>query len=148
MPEVRPPFRDGVYVLPVRVYYEDTDAAGIVYYANYFRFAERARTEMLIALGVRQEELLNGHGVAFAVRHCSADYVKPARFGDLLEVHSRIIGMARTSITAEQSVRRDGTELVAMTFRIVCMTLGGRAVRIPDHVRAALADVCVAGKGT
>src|SRR3990167_3379698 len=110
MPEVRPPFRDGVYVLPVRVYYEDTDAAGIVYYANYFRFAERARTEMLIALGVRQEELLNGHGVAFAVRHCSADYVKPARFGDLLEVHSRIIGMARTSITAEQSVRRDGTE--------------------------------------
>ena len=76
---------DGVHVFPVRVYYEDTDAGGIVYYANYLKFAERARTELLRIAGITHSDLMAESGVAFAVRHCAADFIKPARLDDPLD---------------------------------------------------------------
>ena len=131
-----------VHVFPLRVYYEDTDAGGIIYYANYLRFAERARTEMLRDMGVNQPELKAEKGIVFAVRHCSADYVKPGRLDDRLEVHTRIVEVGGSSLTAEQWVRRGGSDLVAMNLRLVCMNLEGRPTRLPAHVRTALIKFC------
>src|SRR5260221_14479866 len=85
------PLPDGVHRFALRVYYEDTDAAGIVYHPNYLKFAERARTELLRLLGFEQEQLRPAHGLAFAVRHCVVDFPGPARLADGLAVASRPI---------------------------------------------------------
>ena len=130
------------HVLPIRVYYEDTDAAGIVYYASYLRFAERGRTEMLRLAGVRQSELSRRHGVAFAVRDCKADYRQPARLDDLIEVRSWLTGLRGASADARQVISRDGTALVRLDVRIACVGQGGRPVRFPAGLHAALERYC------
>jgi acyl-CoA thioester hydrolase len=124
---------------PVRVYYEDTDAAGIVYYANYLKFAERARTEMLRELGVGQRELRDAKGVAFAVRRCNVDYMAPARLDDMLEIRTRITGLRGAAIEAEQIVARDNDQLVRLNVMLVCIGPGGNATRIPKPVMQAFA---------
>ena len=133
-------FHGDAHVFPLRVYYEDTDAAGIVYYANYLRFAERARTEMMRSLGVNHSGLMAADGIAFAVRHCSADFLAPARLDDRLEVVTRITELRGASLGVEQRVRRDGADLVRMSLRLACMTLAGRPSRIPATLRADLND--------
>jgi acyl-CoA thioester hydrolase len=132
----------GEHVLPVRVYYEDTDAAGIVYYASYLRFAERGRTEMLRLAGVQQSEVSRRHGVAFAVRDCKADYRQPARLDDLIEVRSRLTGLRGASADARQVISRDGTALVQLDVRIACIGRDGRPVRFPAGLHAALEIFC------
>ena len=127
-----------VHICPVRVYYEDTDAAGIVYYANYLKFAERGRTELLRAVGFGQRELWDTHGVGFAVREMSADYLKPARLDDSLTVHSRLLTLRGASLQAEQIVRRDADEIARMTVRLACIDRRGRPARLPPPVREAL----------
>ncbi|MDJ0951380.1 MAG: tol-pal system-associated acyl-CoA thioesterase [Alphaproteobacteria bacterium] len=123
--------RDETHVYPVRVYYEDTDTAGIVYYANYLKFAERARTELLRLLGFEQRDLFDTYGVGFAVRHCEIDFRLPARLDDALEVHSRMLDVGGASLRAEQVVRRDDTDLVRMQVRVACMNREGQPTRIP-----------------
>jgi len=139
-------FHGDAHVFPLRVYYEDTDAAGIVYYANYLRFAERARTEMMRSLGVNHSGLMAVDGIAFAVRHCSADFLAPARLDDRLEVVTRITELRGASLGVEQRVRRDGADLVRMSLRLACMTLAGRPSRIPATLRADLNDYHNKGK--
>jgi acyl-CoA thioester hydrolase len=134
--------RDGEHIFAVRVYYEDTDAGGIVYYANYLRYAERARTEMIRDLGIRNPDLHARHGAAFAVRRCNADYRRPARLDDLLAVHTRLTAVGGASLDAVQSVRRDGEELVHLDVRLAYMTADGRAARLPKDVRGVLAELC------
>lgn len=124
---------------PFRVYYEDTDAAGIVYYANYLKFAERARTEMLRELGVGQRALRETSGVAFAVRRCNVDYMAPARLDDALEVRTRITNLRGAAIEAEQIVARDNDQLVRLNVMLVCIGPGGNATRIPKPVLQAFA---------
>jgi acyl-CoA thioester hydrolase len=130
------------FVLPLRVYYEDTDAAGIVYYANYLRFAERARTEMLRDLGFENSALMNGDGLAFAVRACGIEYLKPALLDDSLEVHTRALQIGGASLEMEQIVRRNGDAIAELNVKLVCMhVLGssaGRPSRIPADIRVAL----------
>jgi len=126
------------HVFPVRVYYEDTDAAGIVYYANYLRFAERARTEMMRALGAEHSRMAEEDGVMFAVRRCVADYLRPARLDDLLEVRSRVLAVGGASLDAEQTVARDGETLVRIEIRLACIDRAGRPARIPRHVKDSL----------
>ncbi len=133
------------HVFPVRVYYEDTDAGGIVYYANYLKFAERARTEMLRGLGIDTTGLIDGEGVAFTVRHCTADFRKPARLDDWLEVHTRLLEVGGASLIAEQRIMRDGEELVGLRLRLACIDRSQRPARLPTGVRASLEDMC-AGK--
>lgn len=131
---------DNVFVMPVRVYYEDTDAAGIVYYANYLKFAERARTESLRALGINQGQVLEETGVAFAVRRAAVDYRRPARLDDLLQVRTRLTAMGGATLEMDQEVVRDGAVLVALSFTLAAMSVTGRAARIPPAVRALLSD--------
>lgn len=122
----------------LRVYYEDTDLAGIVYYANYLRFIERARTEWVRGLGVDQGALKREEGIVFAVRRVEADYLKPARFDDLLTVTTRLLEMGGARIELEQEVLRAGERLFAARVVLVCMSEAGGAVRIPPGVRAKL----------
>ena len=139
-------FEGDAHVFPLRVYYEDTDAAGIVYYANYLRYAERARTEMMRSLGLNHSGMMAAEGVVFAVRHCTADFLAPARLDDRLEVVTRITGLRGASLGMEQRVSRDGADLVRMTLMLACMTLTGRPSRIPGTLRADLTDYHNKGK--
>lgn len=125
------------YRLSVRVYYEDTDAAGIVYYANYLRFMERARTEWLRDLGYEQDELREQFGLVFVVRHVDLDYLAPARFNDLLWVTGRVIDNSRTAFTVEQNVyrQRDEKLLCKGEVRLVCVDIGRfRPKSIPGEI--------------
>jgi acyl-CoA thioester hydrolase len=123
---------------PVRVYYEDTDSGGVVYYANYLKFMERARTEWLRSLGFEQDQLANDAGVLFAVRSACVEFVRPARFNDVLDVSVRMTERKRASITFEQGVferRRPEQALCSGVIRIVCLDAGQfRPCSIPDFV--------------
>ena len=128
------------FVWPVRVYWEDTDAGGVVYYANYLKFLERARSEWLRVLGVEQTELAREHGVIFVVRRVEADYLRPARFDDSLEVACHLEALGRASLTMSQVVRRGADALLAARVRIACVeNLAFRPVKIPGFVLARLA---------
>ncbi|HEX9461497.1 MAG TPA: tol-pal system-associated acyl-CoA thioesterase [Alphaproteobacteria bacterium] len=134
MPEAGVP---PAHVFPVRVYYEDTDAAGVVYYANYLKFAERARSEFLRARGIENRALQQGAGIAFAVRRLSIEYLAPAFLDDLLHVHSRITGVHGASIDTEQDVLKDGREIARLTLTLACVAKNGRPARLPAVVRRA-----------
>lgn len=125
------------HVYPVRVYYEDTDAGGVVYYGNYLRFAERARTELLRDLGLDHATLRAEDGLMFAVRRCEVEYVKPARLDDRLEIGTRFIETAGASFWVEQIVRRDSEVLAELKLRLVCVRLDGKPARIPALLRSA-----------
>ena len=122
----------------IRVYYEDTDLAGIVYYANYLKFIERARTEWVSALGIDQIALKAREGIVFAVRRVEADYLRPARFGDELTVETRLQLIGGARLVLDQAVLRGGERLFQAVVTLVCMTDDGHAVRVPEAVRARL----------
>jgi len=128
---------------PVRVYYEDTDAGGVVYYANYLKFFERARTERLRALGFEQDELRSAFGVLFAVRSAEVDYLRPARFNDSLSVTAEVSELKRASMAfTQQILRAEGEILCAARFRIVCLTEGEfRPAAIPGPLLQRIKDV-------
>ncbi|PIV89402.1 MAG: tol-pal system-associated acyl-CoA thioesterase [Hydrogenophilales bacterium CG17_big_fil_post_rev_8_21_14_2_50_63_12] len=124
---------------PVRVYWEDTDAGGVVYYANYLKFLERARTEWLSALGLEQDQLATGAGVLFVVRRVEADYLRPARFNDRLLVKSRLSELGRASLVMDQEVLRGGERLLTARVRVACVEPAGfRPARIPGFVTEKL----------
>ena len=127
-----------VHVFPVRVYYDDTDAAGIVYYANYLRMAERARTEMLRMIDATHTALARDTGVSIAVSRCEVDYLQPARLDDDLHIRTRITALGGATMWAEQIVRRAGADLARLTVRLACIGPTGRAARFPKSLRAAL----------
>ena len=122
----------------IRVYYEDTDSGGVVYYANYLKFAERGRTEMLRAAGIEHPALWEAHGVGFAVRRVTADYLKPARLDDALSIHTCMTDVRGASLSALQVVRRDGEDLVRLSVHLACIDRDGRPARMPPPLRSAL----------
>ncbi|WP_374398553.1 tol-pal system-associated acyl-CoA thioesterase [Tabrizicola sp.] len=122
-----------------RVYYEDTDLAGIVYYANYLKFIERARTEWVASLGVDQMALKAREGVVFAVRRVEADFLRPARFGDELVVETTLQSLGGARIGLEQVVTRGGERVFVAVVTLVCLTEDGHAARVPAEVRGKLA---------
>jgi acyl-CoA thioester hydrolase len=127
------------HVMSIRVYYEDTDVGGIVYYANYLKFAERARTELLRSQGIENGELMRDDRVAFAVRECHADYIKPAKLDDALEVRTRVTEISGASLCMAQDVVRDGNILVVMNVRLACMDIDtGNPKRLPNVVKDRL----------
>ena len=132
--------RSDAHIFPLRVYYEDTDAGGIVYYANYLRFAERARTEYLRSVGADLQTLLAEDGIAFTVRQCSVDYMSPAFLDDPLEVHTRFLEVRGASLRAEQVVKRKTDELASLNVRLACVGDDGRPRRMPTALRSALSS--------
>jgi acyl-CoA thioester hydrolase len=128
----------GVHRLPIRIYYEDTDAAGIVYYANYLKFIERARTEMMRLYGVAHERERQAGGTAFIVRRAEIDYLAPARLDDELTVETRLKEVRGASILLAQDVLRDATLLVRATVLVASVGAQGRPVRLSAALRSSL----------
>jgi acyl-CoA thioester hydrolase len=126
------------HIYPVRVFFEDTDAGGVVYHASYLRFAERARTEMMRLIGIEHTRLIEREGVVFTVRRVEIDYLRPARLDDLLEVRTRLLEVHGASILAEQTVRRGAEEIARAVLRLALIGRGGRPARIPPVLRQAL----------
>lgn len=122
-----------------RVYYEDTDLAGIVYYANYLRFIERARTEWVRRLGIDQGRLKAETGIVFAVRRVVADYLVPARFDDILEVETAVRDLTGARVVLAQAVLRGTTRLFTAEVTLVALDATGTARRLPADLRARLA---------
>lgn len=125
--------------IDVHVYYEDTDLAGIVYYANYLKYIERGRTEFVRALGVDQTALKREHGIVFAVRRVEADYIAPAKFDDDLVVETRVLTNSGARIVMEQHVIRNGETLFSAIVTLVALTSEGRPARLPRDIRQTLA---------
>jgi len=130
----RQPFR-----LPVRVYYEDTDAAGVVYYANYLKVMERARTEWLEALGFPLAAFEREHGVVFVVHRCEIDYLSPARLNDALDVSVEPVKLGAATIKARQDVRRGNDVLTSALVTLACLDAERwRPARMPASLAAIL----------
>jgi acyl-CoA thioester hydrolase len=124
--------------MPMRVYYEDTDAAGIVYYANYLKFAERGRTEMMRDLGFAHSAIALETDTLFTVRRCSVDYRSPARLDDALSVDTQIVEIGAATLLLDQQIRRGGEVLVRIDMLVACINRAGRPRRVPPGLRAAL----------
>ena len=126
------------FLWPVRVYYEDTDSGGVVYYANYLKFMERARTEWLRQFGFEQDELIHNEDVIFAVRSVHVDYLLPARFNDELCVSARLIEQGRASLTIEQNISRvaDNSLLCKGSVKIVSLRPDSfKPCAIPEQIK-------------
>ena len=127
------------FTLDVRVYYEDTDAGGRVYYANYLKYAERARTEILRGLGIEQMELLREHGTGFVVRKCTVEYFKSAMLDDRLTIETHIHDITKATLAMQQVIKKDGEKLVTLDVKLaVIRAEDGRVARMPAHVFKAL----------
>ena len=122
----------------LRVYYEDTDLAGIVYYANYLKFIERARSEWVRSVGIDQTELKAESGLVFAVSRVEADYKRPAKFDDLLGVETRLDKLSGARIFLSQDVSRGSDMLFASKITLVCLSDSGAPARIPAEIAALL----------
>lgn len=142
------------HAYPVRVYYEDTDAGGIVYHANYLRFCERARNEMLRLAGFPHAAMVAETGQALTVRRCDIDFRQPARLDDALAVVTRIVDIGAATVDIEQDVwqsaglARSGDDsptgplpLVRVRLRLACINAQGRPVRLPSALRSALVNI-------
>lgn len=123
---------------PVRVYYEDTDMAGIVFYANYLKYIERARSDWVRGKGINQAELKEQDGLVFAVRRVEADYLAPARFDDELIVETRPITVTGARLVMEQIVKRDSDLLFQAIVTLVCINEAGQPARLPASIRLML----------
>ena len=120
------------FIHHVKVYYEDTDAEGVVYYANYLKFLERARTEAIFSLGLTNTKLLKESGTLIIVKSCNINYLKPAKFEDKLKIISRIIDMTKTSFLMKQIFERDNELITEAEIRLVTINKQGRPIQIPS----------------
>jgi acyl-CoA thioester hydrolase len=131
--------QNSTFSIPVRVYYEDTDAGGVVYYANYLKFLERARTEWLRALGFELDRLAREHGVIFIVRSLSIEYLKPAAFNDEIAATVELGELGGGQIILMQRITRGAEELATARVRLACVNPATfRPVRIPRNVAERL----------
>ena len=128
----------GTHVLPVRIYWEDTDAGGVVYHASFVRFMERGRTELLRALGVDQGLLVAETGITFVVRRMEIDFLRVGQIDDVLHIETAVKRLGGASLTLDQRVTRGG-EAVASAVVTVVAIRDHRPVRIPDAVRGLFA---------
>ncbi len=128
--------RHHVFTLPVRVYFQDTDAGGVVYHASYINFMERARTEWLRSFGYSNAGLMKELGMVFVVRSLKLDYLRPALLDDMLAVTARIKELGRSRVALQQMVQRGNEVLVEAEVHLVCVALEDfKPVRVPDVLR-------------
>ncbi len=127
------------HVIDIRVYYEDTDAGGIVYHSNYLNFAERARCEMMRDLGHQCSTLHDEAGVMFVLKAAELDYIAPSKLDDALQVATTVAYMKNTSFQLHQNVRKDGKDICRMIVTLVCVNTDTiKPVRLPDELRTKL----------
>ena len=119
----------------IKVYYEDTDTGGVVYYANYLKFLERARTEAIYSLGLTNTKLLNDCGVLIIVKSCNINYLRPAKFEDNLKINSTIKSITRTSFVMKQVINRNKDLISEAEIRLVTINRKGKPIKIPDILK-------------
>lgn len=128
-------FDDKTFSFPIRIYYEDTDAGGIVYYANYLKYAERARTEYLRHLGIKQEDMLKEQGIGFVVRDCHITYNTPAKLDDELNITCKVTELRKVALKMEQKLYRDDTILAEIEITLAFLSLSTmRPTKIPEKI--------------
>lgn len=134
------------HVLPVRVYFEDTDAGGIVYHASYVRYCERGRTDLLRLLGTDARRMIDGRSetsegsqepAVFVVRRMNMDFIRPGRMDDLLVVETRVKELGGASIVLDQAILKDGKRLFEAVVTIVLISVSGKPLRLSERVRGA-----------
>lgn len=123
------------HLFPIRVYYEDTDAGGIVYHSNYLNFAERARTEALREAGANQSALWQTHGIGFVVRRATVDYSRPARLDDELVVETSLQEFGKASLTLEQIIRRGNETLASVHIKLAIIDRDFKLVALSDELK-------------
>jgi len=133
-----------IFSIPIRVYYEDTDAGAVVYYANYLKFMERARTEWLRQMGYEHDELFRREGILFAVRSAHLEFLKPARFNDLLEATVQVIRRGKASMTFAQEIRRDEITLCEGEVKVACLDAGTFSPRPIPEILGSKIDTGIA----
>ncbi len=140
-PDLAGCLRGDSHVLPLRVYYEDTDFSGLVYHASYIRWCERGRTDFVRLIGLNQKELFEGadgaSGCFFVVRHMDIDYLKPAMMDDVLEVETKVAEQGTASMKIAQEIRREDTVLFKALVTIVLINENGRPVRLSEAIKEA-----------
>ena len=134
-PDVSGRIRNGIHIMPIRIYYEDTDAGGVVYHARYVAFCERARSDCLRLLGIHQSDL---GGVFFVVRRMTCDFLKPARLDDLLEVQTRFVEMAGARVEIAQEVMLNGNTCFRAHVTVALVDGRGRPRRLPEDMAERL----------
>ena len=122
----------------LRVYYEDTDLAGVVYYANYLKFIERARTEFIRELGIDQVVLKRDAGLVLVVRRLVCDFLSPARFDDLIHVETRPLACSGARVELGQDILRERERLFTASVTLACMNAAGAPARVPEAIRSGL----------
>ncbi len=132
-----------IHLLPLRVYYEDTDMAGIVYYANYLKYLERGRSEAVREMQIDQLALRDGPGLVFAVRRVEIDYLLPARFGDDLTVETRTTQVGAVTLQMAQRMLRGDAVLIQADIKVAFMTMAGKPQRFPADIRQKLSATIV-----
>ena len=127
-----------MFSFSVRVYYEDTDSGGVVYYANYLKFTERARTNMIQDLGFTLNQLHDDHDCIFIVKKVNCEYLQSAKLEDFLEVQSSIIQVKNASFELEQNILRDGKIIFQSNIIMVCVNNQGQPKKIPEKISSLL----------
>ena len=122
----------------VKVYYEDTDAGGVVYYANYLKFLERARSEAIYSLGFSNSDLLENHGILLIVKSCNIEYKKPAKFEDKLQIVSETISFTKTSFLMRQDIKRNDELISVADIHLVAVDKNGKPSKIPEEFKQKL----------
>ncbi len=124
----------------VKVYYEDTDAGGVVYYANYLKFIERARSEAIYSLGYTNTSILEKFGLFLIVKSCNIQYKKPAKFEDTLNIISEIKSLTKTSFIMQQKISRNNEIITDAEVHLVSINKNGKPTKIPDELKKKLED--------
>jgi acyl-CoA thioester hydrolase len=127
-----------VFVFPARVYYEDTDAQGVVYHANFLKFAERARTEFMRACGYDHGDLLKDHGIMLAVKRINLEFFAPARMDDLLEIHTTLANCGPVTLDLCQNIRNGDKMVARVDVRVFALSPDGKPQRLPAPLRECL----------
>jgi len=135
-------FEGKAHILPIRIYYEDTDLSGIVYHANYLRFMERGRSEFFRSAGITRLAMLDdAEPTAWTLRKVALEYLRPARIDDLIEVHTTLTGLSGARMSADQKIYHEGQMLTRGTVEACIITLSGKPRRIPEEFREKLAPL-------
>jgi len=132
---------ENCHYFPLQIYWEDTDAGGIVYYANYLKFTERARTDLLRGLGINQQEMMQEDGLNFVVRECHVEYLKPAKMDDRIEVQTRVCDLKGASLQMLQNVYRGDDLLIKSSVRVACLKKTGRPARFSPQIKDKFASI-------
>ena len=122
----------------VKIYYEDTDSGGVVYYANYLKFLERARSEAIYSLGFTNLSLLEKYNILLIVKSCNIEYKKPAKFEDILDINSEVISLTKTSFKMKQNILRKGELITEANVHLVAVNKNGKPSKIPNELKKYL----------